>query len=417
MASPTESKVPEGLSDICFTRSIGIPTLEISHPMMRKLLSDYISSDNNHTFVQLLNIELKCVQLVQPNVNIEAKCLKNAYKIRRKYTESHGRAKQECNKKVYKMVINDTDFVNVQGLIGQFINLRSENEKLANVVNKSSNQYIYNKESESQIKELKATIECLHNQLQAVESSNDSVRDLLQRLKCTVGKRQMIRRVKMLKSRISQALWFSSAMGLRLESVNFTIEGTNNFQSFDYSEQGETSLKSDFSNLKEGDQEKLKTVLGIMDQFNVGDAAYHEISYLSSDLPKSYLLKQCRSQINAEFKIFCTPGMEEGVQVSFQEELISQVKKRIFPLGPIRVKIGGDGAQMSKVSSYLTLSFSFLDCDSDIVFPISIVKASEKYCTMQRCLREVLEEINRVEGAGHIVIEGQEYPIELYIEL
>lgn len=48
------------------------------------------------------------------------------------------------------------------------------------------------------------------------------------------------------------------------------------------------------------------------------------------DFPvKSYLIKQCRSDLNKQVKISTTPDLAPGVQYSFKELLIDKVKDMV----------------------------------------------------------------------------------------
>jgi hypothetical protein len=85
--------------------------------------------------------------------------------------------------------------------------------------------------------------------------------------------------------------------------------------------------KSIFSELSEEDQDKIRGVLFIMDRFCVSDAAYHEFSMSVHGMERSYLVRQCRSDLNKLIHITRTPGNQPGVQMSFKEELNYQLKK------------------------------------------------------------------------------------------
>ena len=72
--------------------------------------------------------------------------------------------------------------------------------------------------------------------------------------------------------------------------------------------------------MEEETKERIKEVLHIMDTFCVGDAAYRALSSIESGLPRGYLVKQWRGDINGMFKITKTPGELTGAQMSFKEE-------------------------------------------------------------------------------------------------
>ena len=57
--------------------------------------------------------------------------------------------------------------------------------------------------------------------------------------------------------------------------------------------------------------------------------AYHEVTHISDDIPRSYLIKQCRSDLNNSFQIRRTPGKNSGVEMSFKQELEAQIRKKV----------------------------------------------------------------------------------------
>ncbi len=73
-----------------------------------------------------------------------------------------------------------------------------------------------------------------------------------------------------------------------------------------------------------------------MDTFCIGDAAYHALSVIECGLPRSYMIKQCRSDINKQFVITRTQGDLIGAQMSFKQELRRKIKEKVilFTHGP-----------------------------------------------------------------------------------
>ncbi len=56
------------------------------------------------------------------------------------------------------------------------------------------------------------------------------------------------------------------------------------------------------------ENERIEQTLFLLDKFCVGDTLYHEVSILSDDLPKSYLVKQLRMDMNKTYHIERTRG-------------------------------------------------------------------------------------------------------------
>ena len=66
----------------------------------------------------------------------------------------------------------------------------------------------------------------------------------------------------------------------------------------------------------------------LMDKFGVGDEFIHELSMAVVDFPvKSYLIKQCRSDLNKQVNISTTPGLAPGARYSFKELLTDKIAR------------------------------------------------------------------------------------------
>lgn len=66
----------------------------------------------------------------------------------------------------------------------------------------------------------------------------------------------------------------------------------------------------------------VENILYLIDKFGVGDEFIHELSMVVDGMPKSYLIKQCRMDLNSGCIIKSTPGKAPGTQYSFKELLI-----------------------------------------------------------------------------------------------
>ena len=140
-----------------------------------------------------------------------------------------------------------------------------------------------------------------------------------------VCKHQGNRKIKEVKARAATALWFLESFGLTLDSVKVK-DKDGKVTELDYGKNNGTS----FDHLSQEGQDTVCSLLYIMDKFCVGDAAYHEVSMIVDDAPRSYLIKQCRSDLNKIFHISKTPGKHAGAQMSFKEELRVQIKKKVY---------------------------------------------------------------------------------------
>ena len=113
---------------------------------------------------------------------------------------------------------------------------------------------------------------------------------------------------------------------LTLNSVTFSGD-EDSIHTLCFEENG----KKGFNDLSEEDQDKVKSVLFLLDKFCIGDAAYHELTMCSGgeDLPRSYLIKQCKDDLNKLCHITRTPEVAPGAQLDFATELESVLKKQV----------------------------------------------------------------------------------------
>ena len=113
------------------------------------------------------------------------------------------------------------------------------------------------------------------------------------------------------------------------------------------------------TNTNDSKMEKVEQIIYLLDKFCVSDEFYHEFSMIENGLPRSYLTKQCRSDLDKLCHVTPTPGTCEGAQVSFETLLLQQIsafKKENpeFDYGneTLKIKISGDGAKMTQKSNY-----------------------------------------------------------------
>ena len=69
-----------------------------------------------------------------------------------------------------------------------------------------------------------------------------------------------------------------------------------------------------------------------MDSFCVSEAAYHELAMLDGgeNLPRSYLVKQCKTSLDSLCHITRTPGVEEGAQLDIRTSERNKQKASYF---------------------------------------------------------------------------------------
>ena len=113
----------------------------------------------------------------------------------------------------------------------------------------------------------------------------------------------------------------------------------------------------------------------LLDKFCVGDAFYHELSMTTDGLPRSYLVKQCRDELYKMCQIDPPDANFEEAKVNSVKlcskniSLIISKKNNDFdPInGRIKIKIKGDGARMTRNSTFILLSFCILPTGESVM--------------------------------------------------
>ena len=255
--------------------------------------------------------------------------------------------------------------------------LRELNTSLHEEIEEWKSNYA-NLEEEKRVmfQEMQAEIRTLQNDVEKAETTNKELLDyieLIQRAQQDYkGKdiseaKKKSRTLKTFMTRAQTALWFAKSFGLEVESIAMKEikTGSKHNATMASAEQQENTATG-LDSLSEEEKEKVEQILFLLDKCCVGDSFYHELSILN-DLLKSYLIKQRRTQLNDMCHIISTPGKAEGAEVSFKELLNERVQDFInqnpefdFENESVKVKISGDGARMTRNTSFIILSFALL---------------------------------------------------------
>eukprot|EP00731_Ephydatia_muelleri_P003367 Em0001g3367a len=146
-------------------------------------------------------------------------------------------------------------------------------------------------------------------------------------------------------------------------------------------------------------------VLYILDRYGIGDAFYHELAMLFSELPRSHSIKKARTDLNHTMQLTRIPGYE-GAYRSFERSLCEQLSNMIaqdatsFPTDQkIKVRVSGDGAKFSRTSSFVLLSYAILMPAGRYLSGIAFAAT--------------FQEINGLLQLGSVVVSGKNYNIEL----
>ena len=250
------------------------------------------------------------------------------------------------------------------------------------------------------------------------------------------GTKKKSRTLKSFSSRAQTALWFAKSYGLELKSIIVAETKTGATHTVTPQAQGQVGAASSadeqtrlqqtgFDTLSEDEKGNVEKILFLLDKFCVGDCFYHELTMVTDGLPKSYLVKQRRDQLNNICHVTRTPGTAEGAQMSFNDLLKERIKDHLVSHPddhdqPIKVKISGDGARMTRNSSFILLSFALLQAGDDVMaakgnHTIAVVKGKEDYETLQSSFADVFHAINTLIDNKQILVDGKEIDLEFFL--
>lgn len=242
---------------------------------------------------------------------------------------------------------------------------------------------------------------------------------------------QKARTLKSYLSRAQTALWFSRSFGLEVESMVVRETTTDKEHNLKIPKLGEPSSSNcdgkGYEALSEKEKANVERTLFLMDRFAVGDNFIHELSMSpGSNLPRSYLIKQRRDDLNKMCSISSTPGSADGAQISFNSLLEERVKSFIdsnptFDTNEtIKIKVSGDGAKMTNSSNFVIFSLSLLQKTDDVMsgrgnHTIAIVKGAEKYEALKESFKDVFDDINALNRSKKLTVDGKDYNVELFL--
>ena len=174
-----------------------------------------------------------------------------------------------------------------------------------------------------------------------------------------LNRKSASKKLSILKDRVEKALWFAKSFGVTFEDITCTDNSGKKYDLLG-------NNKSRFGILPEFEKDKVKNILFILDQFCISDEAYHELTVQNNSMVKSYLIKQCRENLNNIFSIKQTPGLHSGAQLDLFETLDRLLINLNLPndsrnIHRVEIKLAADGAKVSRISSFLVLSLCILN--------------------------------------------------------
>ena len=285
-----------------------------------------------------------------------------------------------------------------------------------------------NKSLHAKIEKLSSDLELLHNKVEEKQKENEELsydkmcvdaenRQLLDYIKTLENKHPQKENVtpstytlRSFKSEASKALWFAEAYGLLPQTLKCSTTTGKNVS---------LSLNSSFGDLDEENKHHVRQLLFILDKFGISDAAYYELSMISQELPRKYLIVQERANLNKLFHIERSPGNTPGAYVKIRDEITSFLHSSgVDNDKPVKVKVSGDGASVSRISNFVTISLTFPEeenCSSvNNVRAIGIFKCKEAYDELSSCCAPIFQELNSLMNEGEITVGETKYKLDIF---
>ena len=170
---------------------------------------------------------------------------------------------------------------------------------------------------------------------------------------------------------------------------------------------------------------KVYSSLYVKDKYSISDQAFHELSAVVSDMPRSYQVKRVTQEMNSGFKITQTPNGVLGVQQSLRAHITDRLTYLVQKAAKdgndipntIQIKLTGDGTRIARGFSVVNITFTILE-EGAIAHSatgshvVAIFKFSESYEELLAGLEDICEE---AKDLNVITINGKVYNIVLYL--
>ena len=100
--------------------------------------------------------------------------------------------------------------------------------------------------------------------------------------------------------------------------------------------------------------------------------------------------------------------------------MLLQLSKTSADKPTVKVKISGDGARMTRNSSFILMSFALLHSDDEVMaakgnHTIAVVKGKEDYNTLRQSFGDIFKEINSLISKKKIEVGGKSVNLEFFL--
>ncbi|CAG2189964.1 unnamed protein product [Mytilus edulis] len=124
---------------------------------------------------------------------------------------------------------------------------------------------------------------------------------------------------------------------------------------------------------------------------------------IHDDLPRSYLLIQCKNELNKMVEIERLPGNVPGAMINLNSEIEKLLERHTVKhsdVNDIKIKFSGDGTKVSRISNFVIFSISNMSINGSLSFQeqhtFAIVECSETYDNLKKCCKPIFDQFNSV---------------------
>ncbi|KAL9970448.1 hypothetical protein ACROYT_G022824 [Oculina patagonica] len=209
-------------------------------------------------------------------------------------------------------------------------------------------------------------------------------------------------------------------------TVEVFNENTNEYETITLVDEENIRPSSQTEVLTDEDIDEIHLLLYSKERFNVSNEAYHELSMICKDLPRSWKVHERIKALNSKWNLSNTPGDTCGVQQSIKERLEIRLQSLIknTPTNSafkhnrkIQVKLTGDGTNIGKRLHVINVTFTILDegakaMAADGNHLVAIIKVTENYDKLAIALADIRKD---VESLKHVSVGTECFAIEWFL--
>lgn len=222
------------------------------------------------------------------------------------------------------------------------------------------------------------------------------------------------------------SLSFLGLHGFVATKVEIFNENSNEYETLTLVDEENIQTSSQTETLTDGDIDEINLLLYTKERFNISNEAYHELSMICKDLPRSWKVQERIKYINSKWNLSITPGDTCGIQQSIKERLEIRLQALLKSIpsnsafkknNKIRVKLSGDGTNIGKRLHVINVTFTILDestkaASADGNHLVAVIKEPENYDKLSKALADIRKD---VESLKHVSVGTEQFEIEWFL--